>query len=94
MLGPLPGIDSVGLGFCLLFQNVDNHRPDFSHFISNSTLCTSVRFKVMLEYLRSEDSVASILPLFQEGNRKDRESIEELAEERRWYPSPGCSELF
>lgn len=93
MLGPLPGIDSVGLGFYLLFQNVDNYRPDFSHFISN-TLFTSVRFKVMLEYLRSEDSVASILPLFQEGNRKDRESVEEFAEERRWYPSPGCSELF
>lgn len=29
-----------------------------------------------------------------EGNKKVRESVEEFAEERRWYPSPGCSELF
>lgn len=42
----------------------------------------------MLEYLTLKDSQASILPLFQEGTRKDskdRGCVEESVEERRRY---------
>lgn len=52
MLGLLPESDPVDVGFCLLFQNVDSDWPNFSPLISNSTLGTSVRFKVMSECLR------------------------------------------
>lgn len=69
MLGSLPEIDCVSLGFCILIQNVDSYRPNFSYLISNSTLSTSVRFKVMLECLTSEDSPASIFPFLQQGEK-------------------------